>query len=445
MLFRPIPIRLLPLAVGAILIATAIPIALRAPVVGIGTFGYDDFAANVILFAPFGVALRRRSAWFVLIVAALFSTAIEISQIWSIDRFVSLYDVAANTAGALVAALAARAAERHGLLGVRELHAGPWTMIALCFAVIAVIVVWRIPHSSSAVAGWDRSYPLQLGNERTGDRSWQGTIAALGIWPKAIAPRDLKIASSGEFSALGAVYVTRQPLVFTGGPALSLPDHAAQAFVAAATRANAFTIAARIKTANIEQRGPARILSFSVDPYHRNVDLGQQERKLVFRVRTNVSGLNGDDSHAESNPTLKANRETVVLANYDGAIEKIYVDDALVARMNLAAVGCFWAAICDIDAPGVWASLGAITALFGVFLFGWRDRRAKWLAAALAVGVVLALGAMHPDPVHRPWERWSILYALIGAVTMALSVRVPLRAQASRKQFGVTSVQKTSE
>lgn len=431
MLLRPVPIRLLPLAVGAILIATAIPVALRAPVVGIGEFGWDDFVANMMLFAPFGVALRYRSAWFILVVAALFSTGVEISQIWSIGRFVSVYDVAANTSGALVAALAARAAERRGSLAPCELHAGPWTMIALCAVVIAVIVVWRIPHPSSAVAGWDRSYPLQLGNERTGDRPWHGTIAALGIWPKAIAPRDLKTVSTGEFSAIGAVYVTRQPLVFTGGPALRLPDDMTQAFVAAAIRASAFTIAARIKTADVEQRGPARILSFSIDPYHRNVDLGQQERKLVFRVRTKVSGLNGDDSHAESNSILRAGSETVILANYDGSIERIYVDGTLVARVNLAAVGCFWPALCDVDAPGVWASLAAIATLLGVFLFGRRDRRTIWLVATLAVGVVLALGIVHPDPVHRPWERWSSLYALIGAVNIALSVRVSSRTESS--------------
>ena len=429
MLLRPVPLRLLPLAVGVIVIATAIPVALRAPVVGVGTLNYDDFVANLILFAPFGVALRRRPAWFVLMVAALFSTAIEISQIWSIDRFVSLYDVAANTSGALVAALVSRAVERRGLLGAQDLRLGPWAMTALLFMAIAVIVVWRIPHASSAVAGWEGSYPLQLGNERTGDRQWHGTIAALGIWPKAIAPRELKSEGSGEFPASGAVYVTRQPLVITGGPAVRLSDEAAQAFVAAATRANAFTIDARIKTANIEQRGPARILSFSIDPYHRNVDLGQQAERLVFRVRTDVSGPNGNKRHAESVPILIAGKETAILASYDGAIARIYVNGVLAARMNLAASGCAWPALCDVDTPGVWASLAAIVALFWIFLFGWRGRRAPWLTVALAVGVAIALGALHPDPVQRPWEGWAPLYALLGAVTIVLSVRVPLPAR----------------
>lgn len=426
MRFHPVRLRLLPLAVGAILIATAVPIALRAPVVEFGNFALGDFCANLLLFMPFGAALRHRPVALTVVAAAAFSATIEISQIWSIGRFASMYDVLANTLGALIAIPLSRVAERRGLLDAQGFRAGAWIMIGLMLVTVAVVAVWQIPHASSAVAGWDGSYPLQLGNEYTGDREWHGTIVALGIWPKTLTPREIHGESSAHFRANGAIYATRRPLVFTGGPAVRLPDSAARTFVTAATHANAFTIVARIRTADVEQKGPARILSFSIDPFHRNVDLGQQESKLAFRVRTSVSGPNGNDAYAKSVPILKAGKDTVIVASYDGGNSRIYVDGVLVARMNLAARDCPWPALCDAGVPGVWAGMAAIVTLLAISLFGWRGRYAIWLAAALAIGVVLALGTLHPDPVHRAWEGWTPMFIILGVATMVLSVRYPV-------------------
>lgn len=431
--FHDVRLRLLPLAVGAILIATAVPIALRAPVVEFGDFAFGDFCANLLLFMPFGAALRHRPIALIVIAAAALSAMIEISQVWSIGRFASMYDVFANTLGALIAVPLSGVAERRGLFDAQGVRAGAWTMIALMLLIVAVVAIWQIPHPSSAVAGWDGNYPLQLGNEHTGDREWHGMIVALGVWPKALTPSEVRGEGSGDYRATGAIYVTRRPLVLTGGPAVRLPDNAARTFVTAATHANAFTITARIRTDDIEQEGPARILSFSIDPYHRNVDLGQRESKLVFRVRTSVSGPNGNDAYAESVPILRAGQDTDIVASYDGGISRIYVDGVLVARMNLAARGCHWPALCDAGVPGVWAGLAAVVTLLGISLFGWRGRYAIWLAAALAIGVVLALGTLHPDPVHRPWEGWIPVFIMFGVVTMGLSVRYPVTSAVNGK------------
>jgi outer membrane protein assembly factor BamB len=46
-------------------------------------------------------------------------------------------------------------------------------------------------------------------------------------------------------------------------------------------------------TDDARQTGPARILTFSSDPYHRNFTLGQEGDRVVFRLRTPETGENG--------------------------------------------------------------------------------------------------------------------------------------------------------
>ena len=53
------------------------------------------------------------------------------------------------------------------------------------------------------------------------------------------------------------------------------------------------TLEVLFNTPDLEQVGPARILSFSENPYSRNFTLGQQEGELVLRLRTTQTGENG--------------------------------------------------------------------------------------------------------------------------------------------------------
>ncbi|WP_082642098.1 VanZ family protein [Microbacterium enclense] len=68
-----------------------------------------DFALNVLVFLPFGVLLApllRRRPWTVLVIAWAVPTLIEAAQgLFLPGRVSSVYDVVANTAGSLTAAL----------------------------------------------------------------------------------------------------------------------------------------------------------------------------------------------------------------------------------------------------------------------------------------------------------------------------------------------------
>ncbi|MEO8680119.1 MAG: VanZ family protein [Vicinamibacterales bacterium] len=120
-----------------------------------GPYSVPDVLQNLLLFLPFGtfgvLALRRPrtdalrvSA--VTAIACAFSLAIELSQLFSIDRIASAADVLADTAGALAGGLAARRlsalaefmAGRMRASGVADAPGAPWAaLLTLAFAVIS--------------------------------------------------------------------------------------------------------------------------------------------------------------------------------------------------------------------------------------------------------------------------------------------------------------------
>lgn len=94
-----------------------------------------------------------------------------------------------------------------------------------------------------------------------------------------LATRDnARLGESGELQTAGGAFVV-------GGAAKTLLE--------ACRRTNQLSIEVVLSTANTEQFGPARIVSFSVDPYNRNFTLGQDRDQLVLRLRTPQTGENG--------------------------------------------------------------------------------------------------------------------------------------------------------
>jgi hypothetical protein len=55
---------------------------------------------------------------------------------------------------------------------------------------------------------------------------------------------------------------------------------------------NQLTVEAVITTSSLEQRGPARIITFSRDVSRRNFTLGQEGDRLIFRLRTSKTDAN---------------------------------------------------------------------------------------------------------------------------------------------------------
>ncbi len=79
---------------------------------------------------------------------------------------------------------------------------------------------------------------------------------------------------------------------------------------------------------NLNQTGPARIVSMSVDPTQRNFTLGQINDDIAFRLRTTKTDQNGIPELDTQKHILKQS-PTHLVATYDGNIKRLYVNGNL--------------------------------------------------------------------------------------------------------------------
>jgi hypothetical protein len=98
---------------------------------------------------------------------------------------------------------------------------------------------------------------------------------------------------------------------------------------------NQLTLVVLMRTNNLEQSGPARIVTYSRDSFNRNFTLAQIRNTLTFRLRTPASGPNGVDPALYSGPVLSLNSTSFVAAVYDGRISSLYVNGKRVAQVDL--------------------------------------------------------------------------------------------------------------
>jgi hypothetical protein len=112
-------------------------------------------------------------------------------------------------------------------------------------------------------------------------------------------------------------------LVLDGGACLALD--ADQQLIEACKASNELTIEATIKPANTTQGGPARIVTFSTDPTHRDFTLGQEKDHLILRLRTPQTGENGVNPELNLG-AVKAGRTVHVVITYADGRVVCYLD-----------------------------------------------------------------------------------------------------------------------
>ncbi len=91
------------------------------------------------------------------------------------------------------------------------------------------------------------------------------------------------------------------------------------------------TIETVFTPATLDQRGPARIVSFSSNCVSRNFTLGQEGERLILRLRTPSTGDNGVNPETTL-CTLEANRTYHIVASYAPGDLRVFVDGAQVLR-----------------------------------------------------------------------------------------------------------------
>lgn len=422
---HPIRLHVLPLAVACIVLATAIPIELRPAMPWDWRFDTLDFLQNLLLYVPLGWGLHRQSWWTVVAVALALSVSAEVLQMFSFMRFCSPYDVLCNGIGACIGAWTCRRIAPYGRAAT-FIVSGMGLAAALVLS-IAVLAIWRLPVARPQPADWNPNFPILLGNETTNDRPWKGTVSEVAILRGALTRGEIASAAQRS-SSLDAMFQQRMLYrhqssnVLSGGPGIRLPASLSEDLARSISADGAFTVILRISVENVLQEGPARIISFSANTLNRNFDLGQERERLVLRVRTPVSGKNGADYRAETPPLLKAQTDTSVIAAYDGAVSRIFVDGSLHARSNLAAAGCLIYAVCDSASPLAWSVLGGCAALLAFVFIGTGSYWQMLIAAVLAGGAVLVL--LPWAHVLPPWPlmpKWTSYMTLVGATAVVIA------------------------
>jgi len=318
-----------------------IPTRLRHPSLTYIQDNFDpaDFINNLFLYMPLGIALSGTSLIRVFFFGLSLATCAEVLQLGYVDRIPSFVDIASNTCGGVIGYLVARL-----VLGRAD---GPRSLqlyrpIAVAAIPIAILGTVTLLHKrpTSDFSNWSPAFHLAAGNELTGNRPWSGTISELAIFPFAMSAEQINdfarqtASSHGTAPIVGPMQPTESTMR-SGGPLLSKPEELTL-YNTLVSRSQ-LTLLVRMRTNNLEQSGPARIVTYSQDPANRNFTLGQIGDTLTFHLRTPNSGLNGLDPALYSGPVLSLDHSSLVAAVYDGHISRLYVDGKLVGQADLGA------------------------------------------------------------------------------------------------------------
>lgn len=326
-----------------------------------------DIPRNVILFLPMGFGLASlldrhgmslRSMLFVTSIAGLIVTVtVESLQIFQPDRTPNFFDLAANTLGAAVGVgCLALWQFRDKLVFAIGRKLIPRNVIVAYVAYLSLmfLLVWALMLGFRP-GGWDAGYRLALGNELTSDRPWQGSVGDLLILDRAVDPSVTEQLMGGHIptelrSSVVADYSFRKANGLSERTAI-LPDLVSRGeedpqpgpggidlngetwlatsspvaeLAGRVNRSGQFTIALTVATFDKSQTGPARIVTISRDPNHRNVTVGQEGEHLTFRWRSPLTGENGMTPELEFPDVFTSHEPVRAVLTFDGITARLF-------------------------------------------------------------------------------------------------------------------------
>jgi hypothetical protein len=457
-LLQRLRLRLLVPSVALIVAATMIPVALRHPSLRYidNSFEPADFVNNIVMYMPLGIALSGSSLLRTFLFGFFLSTAAEMLQLGYVDRIPSGFDIASNTCGALLGYLVAVVWLRATGVDPKSLRM-PRALAASAILVAIFGIILLVDHpTKSDFSNWDPTFHLAIGNELTGDRPWVGTISEFQIYPFVMAPSQIddlaRQPASADNTALpsgGLIPSTNSHTPY--GHSLLSSDEELSFYDTLVSR-NQLTLLVALRTNNLDQRGPARIITYSGDTGERNFTLGQIHDTLTFRLRTPSSGSNGANPALYSKPVLSLNRTAFVAAVYDGRISRLYLDGKLVAHADLGARRprlprrlLYWL---PRDLPIREIELGAseslVSGLFALGIFaltGVPRRRSARLFVGAVAGLAIG-GAVWIFAVSEPRLGVRLLLecvaaGLVTATSVEIETEEPELAPALRRPASV--------
>jgi VanZ family protein len=348
-------------------------------ILGWGKSDTLDILINVLFFIPLGFGLTgyliraiRLSGLTLLSITVLtcfiLTYTVEMLQIFLPFRAASFCDVLSNVAGGLLGLLCFllleckdKATNLDSAFMKRRLQ-----IIFLGYATFAIFISIPLQWESS-FSNWDKTFHLLLGNERTGDRPWQGCVYELYIADRAISETEAAqiFSKKKTFDLIGdSILAAYQPvrstqtgqltgiesyhdqmghlpdLVWRGEPqdvqkgkgVFLSPNHWLETVTPARylsqriINTSQFTLCITLATSDIMQTGPARIVTLSEDTVRRNFTLGQKGSDLIFRLRTPLTGENGTNPYLTVPDVFSNKNLHNLVITYNGSDLFLYVD-----------------------------------------------------------------------------------------------------------------------
>ncbi|WP_414624380.1 VanZ family protein [Calothrix sp. CCY 0018] len=347
---------------------------------------FNDQVNNVILFLPLGFGLtgllqtkKAKLIWqivAVILASAALSSSVELLQILVPSRTPTPADIFNNSFGGFLGLICFYIWNSQSFKAILQRiedskASNSINKITLFFTgYIILTFLLTIPwQATTNLSGWNPSFPLIIGNERTADRGWEGNISELNITNQAFTQNQVKqvFSSNNNFpiqaDSLIASYdftgqapykdkTGKQPDFLWNGESTTQNENQNQVFISpnrwlqtatpvkslseSISKTSEFTISTTLTTTNTEQNGPARIISLSNDSFRRNFTLGQQGSDLVFRVRTPLTGANASDVKLEVPLVFKDAKPHQIVITYSKSSLIIYVDNiANIHTLNL--------------------------------------------------------------------------------------------------------------
>jgi glycopeptide antibiotics resistance protein len=339
---------------------------------------FNDQVNNVILFLPLGFGLtgllqtkNAKLIWqivAVILASAALSSSVELLQILVPSRTPTPADIFNNSFGGFLGLILFYIWNSKGFKAILQRiedskASNSISKITLFFTgYIILTFLLTIPWQAiTNLSGWNPSFPLIVGNERTAERGWEGYISELNITNQALSQNQIKqvFDRSNNFANLGDSLIAsydftgnapykdkagKQPdLLWQGTQNQNQNQNEDRVFISPNRwlqtptpveslsknigKTSEFTISTTLTTTKTDQNGPARIISLSNDSFRRNFTLGQQGSDLVFRVRTPLTGANASDVKLEVPSVFKDEKPHQIVINYSKSSLIIYVDN----------------------------------------------------------------------------------------------------------------------
>lgn len=314
--------------------------------------------------------------------SALLSTSVELTQFLLPSRISNLTDIIYNTLGGILGGVLYywRTHIIHFFNGVLTANPHKLSLKSLLVAIasyctLILFGIWVLSISVN-LTNWDEDYYLAIGNEVSGDRPWNGYIKSLYISDRSLNYSEVVQSfdhNDSFFSQLPSLVTSLvfldhrnsyqdqsqqlPDLTWQKTSSLSVKDnssddsvknisnkkHLNQTVLFSQERwlktenpavllnrklkdASEFSLSLVLATNDINQVGPARIISISDSIYAQNMIIGQEKTDLSFRVRTPITGNNANQPEFILPNIFSDQKSHHILITFSEKILRFYVD-----------------------------------------------------------------------------------------------------------------------